>query len=153
MMKESKRTIGFRSWLAMLPAVGTALLPRFTCPCTLPAYAGLISAMGLGFLTQTDYLLPLTVISLLLAVGALGFRANRRRGYGPLLVGTLAAVALLLGKFVIASNPAVYLSTGALVDASLWNSWPTGAKRGVSFAPTETLYQIGSIEEEKRNGY
>jgi hypothetical protein len=34
--------------------------------------------MGLAFLLQTAYLLPLTVITLLLAVGALGFRAARR---------------------------------------------------------------------------
>ncbi|HJT75996.1 MAG TPA: hypothetical protein VJ739_02245, partial [Gemmataceae bacterium] len=64
--------------------------------------------MGLGFLMQTTYLLPLTVGSLALALAALGFRAKRRRGYGPLAVGILAAVAFVLGKFVLNANAPVY---------------------------------------------
>jgi hypothetical protein len=97
---------------------------------------------------QTAYLLPLTALSLLLAVGALGFLANRRREYGPLAVGLVAAVALVLGKFVVDSNVAVYGDIAGLVGASLWNTWLKRLK-GVSPAPAETLYQIGSIQKEK----
>jgi hypothetical protein len=99
----------------------------------------------LGFLMQTTYLLPLTVASLALALAALGFRAKRRRGYGPLAVGTLAAVAFVLGKFVLDSNAAVHGGLAGLIGASLWNSWPGS----VPAAPAGTLYQIGSINEEK----
>jgi hypothetical protein len=56
---------------------------------------------------QTVYLLPLTVASLILAVAALGFRA-RRRGYGSLIVGVVGGGVLILGKFVLDSNIAVY---------------------------------------------
>jgi hypothetical protein len=97
---------------------------------------------------ETAYLLPLTALSLLLAVGALGFRANSRYGYGPLVVGLVAAMALVLGKFVLDSNVAVYGGIAALVGSSLWNSWPKRLK-SVSPAPSETLFQIGSIEKEK----
>ena len=83
MVDNPKRSTGWRSWLATVPAVGVALLPRLTCPCTLPAYAGLLSSMGLGFLLKTAILLPLMVVSLVVAVAALGFRAGRRRGSAP----------------------------------------------------------------------
>ena len=94
---------------------------------------------------QTTYLLPLTVASLALALAALGFRAKGRRGYGPLIVGVLAAAAFVLGKFVFNSNAAVYGGLAGLIGASLWNSWP---KKSVPSAPVETLLQLGSIRKE-----
>jgi hypothetical protein len=116
----------------------------------MPAYAGLISSVGLGFVMQTAYLLPLTVCALLLALVALGFRADRRRGYGPLAVGILAGVMLLVGKFVLDSDIAVYGGIASLIGASLWNSWP---KKSVPPAPTETLLQLGGIERKNEHGY
>jgi len=50
--------------------------------------------MGLTFLLDTAYLLPLTILFLVVSVGALGFRAQRRRGFGPFLVGTGAGALL-----------------------------------------------------------
>ncbi len=96
---------------------------------------------------RTAYLLPLTVFSLALAVAALGFRARRRRGYGPLALGLLAAALVVLGKFTWDWNLAVYGGLAALVGASVWNSWP----RGVPPAPAETLYRIGSIGKGEVN--
>lgn len=94
---------------------------------------------------ETTYLVPLTVFCLLLALAALGFRANRRRGYGPFLVGILAAVLLILGTFLLESSWAVYGAVASLIAASLWNSWPKSTSTtSVSFAPKETLLQIGS---------
>jgi mercuric ion transport protein len=98
---------------------------------------------------RTVYLLPLTVFSLALGVAALGFRANWRRGYGPLAAGILAAVLLLVGKFVLNSNVAVYGGLASLIGASLWNSWP---KKSVPPAPRETLLQLGSKRSDE-HGY
>ena len=74
-----------RTWkqgLLALPSVGVSILPKLACQACWPAYAGLLSSVGLGFLISTVYLLPLTAAFLLLAVAALAFRANKRRGYG-----------------------------------------------------------------------
>jgi lipopolysaccharide export LptBFGC system permease protein LptF len=81
-------------------------------------------SVGLGFLMQRAYLLPLTICTLALALASLGFRAKQRRGYDPLVIGTLAAVLLVAGKFVLDSNLAVYGSITCLIGASVWNSWP-----------------------------
>lgn len=80
--------------------------------------------MGLAFLLQTAYLLPLTLVTLMLAVSALGFRADRRRGYGPLAVGVLAAVPVIVGKFIWESDGLTYGGIMLLVGSSVWNSWP-----------------------------
>lgn len=115
---------GWRRAAAVLPGIGLALLPKLTCPACWPAYAGILSSMGLGFVNYNPYLFPLTALFLTLAVASLGFRAKRRRGYGPLIVGTVAALVLLIGKFLFASEAALYGGIALLTAASLWNSWP-----------------------------
>lgn len=80
--------------------------------------------MGLAFLLQTVYLLPITVVALAMVLGALGFRARRRRGYGPLVLGLLAATLLLVGKFAMEVDVATYAGVALLILASVWNSWP-----------------------------
>jgi mercuric ion transport protein len=116
-----------RTWkqnLLTIPGIGVSLLPKLACPLCWPAYAGLLSSLGLGFLISTKYLLPLTVAFLVLAVGALAFRAKHRHGYGPLLLGLVSAMGVLVGKFAFESNPTMYATVGLLVIASLWNAWP-----------------------------
>lgn len=135
----------FRSWLAVVPAVGVALLPNMVCPACWPAYMGLLSSFGLGFMVKTTYLFPLTVIFLFVALGALAFRGRTRRRYGPFLLGLLAAMLVIVGKFVLSSDAAWYSGIIFLVGASLWNSWPRGIHQIVSCpacrAP-ETVYQL-----------
>ena len=80
--------------------------------------------MGLAFLLNAAYLLPLTVGALVVAVGALGFRARRRHGFGPLAVGLAAALLLIVGKFVLGFDAITYGGMGLLIGASLWNAWP-----------------------------
>lgn len=116
-----------RTWkrsLVALPGVGVSLLPKLACPLCWPVYAGLLSSVGLGFLISTKYLLPLTVAFLGIALGALAFRAKNRRGYGPFVLGLIAAIGVLVGKFVWDSNTTLYGSVLLLVVASLWNAWP-----------------------------
>ncbi len=116
-----------RTWkqsLLALPGLGVSMLPKLACPACWPAYAGLLSSVGLTFLISTVYLLPLTVAFLVFALAALALRANKRRGYGPLVLGLVAGSAVLLGKFVLESNLIVYTALGLLVITSLWNAWP-----------------------------
>jgi hypothetical protein len=110
--------------LAVMPGVGVSLLPKLMCPMCWPAYAGLVSALGLGFLISTKYLLPLTVAFLATTAAALGFRASQRHGYGPLWLGLLAATVILMGKFYFDVPQAAYIGVGLLIAASVWNSWP-----------------------------
>jgi prepilin signal peptidase PulO-like enzyme (type II secretory pathway) len=114
----------------------------------LPAYAGLISSVGLGFLMKTAYLLPLLLVCLALAVAALGLRARRRRGYVPFMVGIVAAALIVLGRFVLESDGVVYGGVAALAAVSFWNAWPVRPASAVPSSPAGTLYQIGRSEKE-----
>jgi hypothetical protein len=119
-----------RNWkqgFLSLPGIGVSILPKLACPACWPAYAGLLSSVGLGFLISGVYLLPLTIAFLVLALAALAFRAKERGGFGPLLSGAAAAVGILAGKFAWSSNAVTYGAVGLLVIASLWNTWPRHA--------------------------
>lgn len=108
--------------------------------------------MGLGFVMDTVVLLPVSILSLVLAVTALGYRARGRYGYGPLIVGIMAAVALILGKFVFDWSVLVFGAVVVLVVASIWNAWPTKSTASDSSPPGGTLLQIGRINEGDENG-
>jgi hypothetical protein len=114
----------WRQSILAVPSIGVSVLPKLACPACWPAYAGLLTSIGLGFLISVRYLLPLTVAFLVLALTAMLFRARDRRGYGPFQLAVLAAGGVLLGKFAWNSRPIVYGAIGLLVVASLWNSWP-----------------------------
>jgi len=118
---------GWRSSLATLPGIGLAFLPKIACPACWPAYAGVLTSLGLGFLLDVRWLFPLTAVFLLVAVVALGFRARRRRGFGPFVVGLGASAVVLVGKFRFESDPAMYAGLGLLIAASIWNTWPRRA--------------------------
>lgn len=119
---------------AIIPAVGVALLPKLVCPACWPAYAGLLSAMGLSFVDYTPYLLPFTAIFLIIAVTALGYGATKRRGYKPFMSGLIASIILLAGKFYFESDTAMYVGLTLLVMASLWNTWPISIRKNTCSA-------------------
>lgn len=109
---------------AAAPAFGVALLPKIACPACWPAYAGVLSSLGVSFLIDARYLFALTAAFLAVALFFLGFRATRRRGHGPLALGLIASALLLIGKFYFESDPAMFSGVGLLMIASFWNSWP-----------------------------
>lgn len=121
---------GWRSSLAVAPGIGAALLPKVACPACWPAYSGVLTTVGLGFLMDEAWLLPVTAAFLTIAVAALGYGARKRRGLRPFALGLLAAATVLVGKFAFGSDATMYGGLGLLVAASLWNSWPR--RRGIA---------------------
>lgn len=136
--------------LLAVPGIGVSLLPKLICPLCWPAYAGLLSTLGLGFLISATYLFPVTTALLALAVGSLTFRASRRRGLGPFWFGLAAAIFVLGGKFYFESAPITYVGVGLLVFASAWNAWPHPAR--VALCPACIPADGGSITNEVRKG-
>ena len=122
------RTARIRPHLPVVVAISFALLPNLTCPACWPAYAGLLSALGLGFLIQTEYLLTLTALCMAVALGGLWYRAEIRRGYWPMCLGALAAAAILAGKFWLESGLLFYAGLIGLFGASVLNTWPRRTK-------------------------
>jgi mercuric ion transport protein len=112
---------------AALPGLAVALLPKVACPACWPLYAGVLGSVGLGFLVRAEILLPIPIVFFAATLASFAFGARRRRGFGPLALGTVAAIGLLVGKFVFELEPAVQAGIALLVVASLWNAWPRRA--------------------------
>lgn len=108
--------------LLSVPGIVLSVLPVGACPACWPVYAGVVSALGLTVLLQQAYLMPITALFLLIAVGTLILR--RRRGFGPCALGVAAAATILTGKFALESDPVTFAGVGLLVLASVWNAWP-----------------------------
>lgn len=126
--------------LTAIPGVAAALLPNVTCPACWPAYAGLLSAVGLSFLMTGPFFFVVVGALLSTSLFSLYHKAGERRGYGPLLLGLLAAGIILAGKASGFADSVLYTGAIGLIAASLWNRWPrkriTSSARGnlVTFA-------------------
>ena len=97
---------------ASFPAVGTALLPKLTCPLCFPAYAAILSALGIEFLDYTPYLLPLTAIFLAVAISVLALQTRRTGNIMPLVLGIIASLIVLFAKFGLEAD---WLTSGGII--------------------------------------
>jgi hypothetical protein len=105
--------------LLVAPGVLVAFLPALACAACWPAYAALLSSLGVGFLANAQYLLPVTIAALGTALTALAWTSRRDRR--PLLIGAIGAALVLVGKSSLQSNLANFIGAGLLVAASLWS--------------------------------
>ncbi len=105
-----------------IPVSALAALP--VCPACYPAYAGVLSALGLGALANTTAQTMLTALLLSVALIALLYRARSRRGLGPFVVGVTATLLVVVSKFVLGFDGGTYIGVGVLVVAGVWNVWP-----------------------------
>ena len=125
-----------------IPISALAALP--VCPACYPAYAGVLSALGLGALANTTAQIALTVLLLSVALGALFYRARSRRGLGPFAVGVVATLGVVGSKFVLGFDAGTYAGVAVLVVSGVWNAWPRAdVSRGTGVDSGESV-RIGS---------
>ncbi len=91
------------------------------CCLGISAVLSVVTAIGLGFLIHDAVLLPLMVLSLLVALWGLLSGWQRHRNPGPLAVGSIAAAALVVFSFVHQSRVFAFAAIAALLAASLLN--------------------------------
>lgn len=102
----------WRAIAASFPAVGTALLPKLTCPLCFPAYAAILSTLGIEFVDYTPYLLPLTAIFLAVAITLLALQTRQTGNVVPLVLGVAASLVVLFAKFELEAD---WLTTGGII--------------------------------------
>lgn len=137
---------GWKSSLGAIPGIAFAFLPKIACPACWPAYAGFFSSIGLGFLVETRFLLPLMIVFLAIALGALALRARNRRGLAPFWLGTIASAVILVGRFGFGSDTAMYVGIGMLIIASFWNAWPRRQSTGCPSCQGDSPININTSE-------
>lgn len=124
-----------RRAVAAVPTLGITLLPVAKCPACWPIYAGVLSSLGLGFLLERAWLLPITIAFLTGTLASLAYHAKGRQGYGPLGLGAVGAVIAFAGKFSMDSTTLLYLGLIGLGGAALWNAWPRRGAAQVASCP------------------
>jgi mercuric ion transport protein len=134
-LKEQGRFANWRISAVGIPALAVALLPKLVCPACWPAYAAAASALGLTFLLDAAYLLPIAAAALLAAVAGLAFGARQRRGYAPAALALASAGLLLLAKFSLDSAVLLWTGAAAFTAAFIWNAWPRRNSQGQAYCP------------------
>src|SRR5260370_24355167 len=98
--KELAMIVNIRRLVAVVPAVTITLISHAgVCPACWPLIGGLMSSLGVTFLIETRYLLPLMIGCLALAVAALSYGA--RRNYRPFALVIVASGLIFIVGFVL----------------------------------------------------
>lgn len=114
---KAKRTI-----LGVVPAFGFSLIPTLTCPACLPALASVLSAVGLTFLAQREYLIWFNLAALGISLVILA-RGEKKWISWPLVIAVLGAAAVMLGKFVWSSSAVWWTGLGIFMLGSAWSAF------------------------------
>ena len=123
------RRKGWLASLAVVPAAGLALLPSFTCPACLAAYAGVFSTIGLGFMLNERVMAPLIAAFLVIGFLAIARSTRSHRRPGPLVATGIGSVVVVVGRLVWNIPSVLYVGVALLVAAAVWNLWLKRPKR------------------------
>jgi hypothetical protein len=109
---------GFMSVLAS--AVG------LTCPACIPAFASLLASMGIGVAAAEQFIRPMLVGLLVIAVAAFAWSAKLHRHWWVVLTGIIGGVLVYLGRYFVfdelwITQVALWTGTVLLVVTSLVN--------------------------------
>ena len=121
---ESTPRRGRPAWLQTLIAIPAALLPllpSFSCPVCVAAYAGLLSSLGLGFILTDRVQRPLIVAFLIVSVAGVGWAARQYKRVGPFALVLLGSAGIVVGRLVWGVAPALYVGVVCLVAGTVWN--------------------------------
>ncbi|MCI0694836.1 MerC domain-containing protein [candidate division KSB1 bacterium] len=128
--------------MALLPGAVLSLLPSMTCPFCIAAYAGMFSAIGLGFLVNERVLAPLIGIFLFVGVASVAWSTRSHRRPEPLIATIAGSAAVVAGRLIWNEPAVLYVGIVFLIGASLWNLW---LKRPRS----QQVFQIHRIKMER----
>jgi drug/metabolite transporter (DMT)-like permease len=94
------------------------------CPVCFLAYFGIFGVATASASVYRAWLPAVTAIWLVITVATLAFqRRGPRRQYGPALLGLVAALVLLSGKFILDNQALIVAGIVALLGAVIWPSW------------------------------
>jgi hypothetical protein len=110
-----------RTTLMAISSAVLAVAPK--CPVCFLAYFGIFGVATASASLYRVWLPPLAAIWLALTVTMLFIQSGRQSRYGPGLLGVLAGLAVLVGRFIFDYPALVYAGIAALVAAVVWRSW------------------------------
>ncbi len=107
--------------LTVVPAAVLPLLPSATCPLCLAAYAGILSALGVGFFLDDRVQRPLIALFLSMTLVSVAWAAKKHRSPGPFLVVLYGSIAVVAARLVWNIPLVAYAGAACLIAGTVWN--------------------------------
>jgi hypothetical protein len=82
-----------------------------------------LSSLGVGFVSTDRGLTALTLLLLVMGLASLGWSWRAHRHSGPLVIGGIGAVLLVLGRLTWDLPLLLYAGAGLVLVGSVWNLW------------------------------
>lgn len=113
--RKDRRTV-----LLTISSALFAFAPK--CPICFLAYFGVFGVATASASVYRAWLPPITAVWLALIIAMLAFQRRGKRRYGPAIMGFIAALLLLVGKFVVDSQAMTLAGIIAFLGAAAWRS-------------------------------
>lgn len=110
---------------SILLSLGIALFPK--CPMCWAAYMSALGFAGLENLPYQGWMLPVMIALLGLNFYILLKSARKRNFYGPFIIGLSGGLFLLIGRFWLNWEAALYIGVIGIMAGSLWNALPANS--------------------------
>jgi hypothetical protein len=120
MRQDSPLSTCLRS-AATLPGAVVSLLPSFTCPACITAYAGILSFLGLTYLLTNTVQVYLISFFFIAGIASMAWSTRTHRRFGPLVLTLSGSGAVLVGKFAWDVRPLIYAGIALLLAGAVWN--------------------------------
>lgn len=97
------------------------------CPACIPALAGLLASLGIGLAAKEQFIRPLLVALLALAVASFVWSANVHRHWWVVATGLAGGVLVYMGHYYLGfgelwmNQVAIWAGTGVLISTALVN--------------------------------
>lgn len=97
------------------------------CPACIPAFASLLASLGIGLAAKEQFIRPLLVGLLALAVASFAWSAKLHRHWWVVATGIVGGVLVYLGRYYLGfgelwmNQAATWLGTGVLIGTALVN--------------------------------
>lgn len=123
LLRTRQRSWGMVRALGAIPGAVAAVLPVATCPACFAAYAGLLSALGAGYLLREQILAPLLVVLLVLGMVSVAWSSRSHGRREPLFATIAGSTAIVAGRLIWSTPLLLYGGVSIVLGASLWNVW------------------------------
>ncbi len=97
----------------------TAFAPAISCPACWPAYASMLSSLGIGFFNYSPYVTPITFLLIFVTLLSLWSTAKRNHRYFPFKLALIASTLIVVERAFGVGAVALYSGVLLLVVASL----------------------------------
>ncbi len=119
-MQAAERSSRFTT---LLPALGLAVLSKFTCAACVTAYSGVLASVGVGFVATDAGLTILTAGLLALGLASVAWSTRRHRHLGPPALMLVGSGVLLTARSGMPSTWVLLAGAGITLAGSVWNLW------------------------------